>query len=130
MLTKYYSLNAVLLSHDIVALQGSSRGGQSGAGSPSSGSRAARFVKGIIKGTLLVIVFVGKKVGKIGEKCWKNPKKKKMKKKTVRNSAFHQYDQMSLDSPLSWTLIAVHKKGGGGWPPPPAPPLRIFLSVF
>ena len=53
---------------------------------------------------------MGKKVGKKWEKCWKNPKKEKNEKKTVRNSAFHQYDQMSLDSPLTWTLIAVQKK--------------------
>ena len=31
-----------------------------------------------IKGTLLVIFFWGKKVGKVGEKCWKNPIKEKI----------------------------------------------------
>ena len=44
-----------------------------------------------IKGTLLVIFF-REKGRKNRGKCWKNPKKEKNEKKTVRNSAFHQYD--------------------------------------
>ena len=76
--------------------------------------------------------FCGKKLGK-KEKRMKHPKQKKNKKEPTRNSAFHQYDSngpklaplldldsspkkgeaqgVMLNSPLSWTLIAVQTKG-------------------
>ena len=54
---------------------------------------------------------MGKKVGKIGEKCWKNPKKEKNGKKNIPKFGFSPVHQMILDSPLSWTLIAVQKNG-------------------
>ena len=51
-----------------------------------------------------------------------------MKKKTVRNSAFHQYDQMSLDSPLSWTLIAIQKNLSELWESSRTDPFSPYLG--
>ena len=56
-------------------------------------------------------MFWGKKVRKIEEKCWKNPKKEKNEEKNSPKFGFSPVHQMSLDSPLSWTLIAVQKNG-------------------
>ena len=45
-----------------------------------------------------------------------------MKKKQSETKLLTSTIQFVQDPPLTWTLIAVHKKGGGGWPPPPHPP--------
>ena len=47
---------------------------------------------------------------------------KKRKKKQSEIKLLTSTIQMSLDPPLTWTLIAVHKKGGGGLAAPPPHP--------
>ena len=47
----------------------------------------------------------------MGEKFWKNPEKEKMKKKQSEIRLFTSTIQIVLDPPLTWTLIAVQKKG-------------------
>ena len=56
-------------------------------------------------------IFWWKKIEKIEEKCWKNPIKEKNEKENSPKFGFSPVHQMSLDSPLSWTLIAVQKNG-------------------
>ena len=46
-----------------------------------------------------------------GKRLEKSGKEKKRKKKQSEIRLFTSTIQMSLDSPLSWTLIAVQKKG-------------------
>ena len=52
-----------------------------------------------------------KKAGKMGEDFWK---RKKTKKNQPEIRRFTSTIQMVLNSPLSWTLIAVQKKGSYG----------------
>ena len=55
---------------------------------------------------------------------------KKRKKKQSEIKLFTSTIQMSLDSPLTWTLIAVHKKGGGAGRHPRTPPADLLMFFY